>query len=676
MNYDLITLLNSTNVAQELDDDLLQKIGLKVTETYEDDKASRADWEDMNEEYLKLATQVVSDKSYPWENASNVKYPLLTTAAIQFHARAYPALINNDAPVKPKVIGPDPTGIKASRANRVATYMSWQVMEAMEEWQEDMDRLLLALPIVGSCYKKVYFSPSYKRARSELILPSELVINYNATDFQRARKTHQIYMDDNEVRENMKRGVFLDIDLGPATKKYKNAEEEESAGLTNVSDDEDNPRLLLEQHTWWDIDDDGYKEPYIITVDYDSGKVVRIVARWNQEGIETNDKGELISIAPLEYFIKYPFVPNPASNIYDLGFGSLLGPINEAINTITNQLIDAGTLANLQGGFLGKGIRIKGGVVRVSPGEWKVVQSTGDDLRKNIFPMPFKEPSAALFQLLQLLLTSGERLSSVTDIMMGENPGQNQPYATTAAVLEQGLKVFTGIYKRIYRALGKEYKALFKVNRDFFDMANYMAILDLPEDVDPMQLIKDFMNDGDVTPAADPNYVPSTLKMAKAQSLVEKMTQGLPLNPQMVALAVLEAEGHENIEALMQAPEPQPDFKVKLEMDKLDHQKQVDMATMELEAAKLEYSGLKDVSQAIANMARAKSMNEQVDIAEMQAMTDRYRAQEESVNNRLGMVHQFISSAQQSQTDRGKLANEQEKMKNDKSRPASKPSPK
>ena len=675
MDYNLVTLLNSTNIARELDQETLDKMGQKVVELYDDDKQSRQEWEDMNEEYLKLATQVVVDKSYPWERASNVKYPLLTTAAIQFHARAYPALINNDAPVKPKVIGPDPKGIKAARADRVATYMSWQLMESMEEWQEDMDRLLLVLPIVGACFKKVYYSPSYKRQRSELVLPSDLIINYAATNFERARKTHVIYMDNNEVRENMTRGVFLDIDLGFASKKYKSDAEEESTGTSNISDDEDNPRQLLEQHTWWDIDEDGYKEPYIITVDYDSGKVVRIVARWDQEGIETSDNGEVISIKPLEYFIKYPFVPNPTSNIYDLGFGSLIGPINEAVNTITNQLIDAGTLANLQAGFLGKGIRLKGGVVRLSPGEWKVVQSTGDDLRKNIFPLPFKEPSPALFQLLQLLLTSGERLSSVTDVMMGENPGQNQPYATTAAVLEQGLKVFTGIYKRIYRALGKEFKALFKINRDYLNVAMYYAILDLPENTPPEQVLKDFMNDGDIAPEADPNYVPDTLKLAKAQSLFEKLKEGLPLNAQMVSLAILEAEGHANIEGLMQVPPPQPNFETQLKMDELQHKKQIDTGNLELAAATLEYAGLKDVSQAIANMARAKSLNEKVDIDNLRLMLDKQKMQEDSVNNRLSVVHQLISTAQQGQIEKGRLANDQEKIKNDKSRATAKPSP-
>jgi chaperonin GroES len=647
MDTDLITLLNSVNIAETLDKDTLAKMGLKVVELYEDDKTSREDWENMHDEYIKLATQIVANKSFPWENASNIKWPLLTTAAIQFHARAYPALIANDQPVKPKVIGSDPGGEKAAKANRVSYYMSWQVMEEMEEWQEDMDRLLIILPILGSCYRKVYYSPSYGRARSELVLPHELVINYNASDFEKARKTHVIYMSQNDVFENMRRGIYLDIDLDTPSKHSKELVEDEATGTTNVAPDEDNPHIILEQHTWWDLDEDGYKEPYIITVDYDSEKVLRIVARWDKRSVELNDNNELVKITPIEYFVKYPFVPNPASRIYDLGFGSLLGPINEGINTITNQLIDAGTLANLQGGFLGKGIRIKGGVMRVAPGEWKQVPSTGDDLRKNIFPLPFKEPSSALFNLLQLLITSGEKLSSVTDIMVGESPGQNQPYATTAAVLEQGLKVFTGIYKRIYRALGKEFKALYKVNSDYVDISKYITVLDVPPDIPPEIVIQDFQIDlFDVIPAADPNYVPNTLKLAKAQSLFEKVAQGLPVNKMAAVRAVLEAEGHENIEALLQqeAPEgPPPD--IQLKMEELEHRKVIETGRLELDTAAMEYESLKDVAQAIAHMARAQSMSNQAETAEFNAVTQRFKAQQDALAKRLQAITGVVTGA-------------------------------
>jgi len=635
--------LESSNIAEGLDQDILDGIGKDIVDYYKDDLESRSDWEDKHEEWLKLATQVMEDKSFPWPGASNSKYPLLSTAALQFHARAYPALVNDPKLVKTKILGKrDDQGLKLDRSNRVSDYMSYQLLHEMEDWQDDMDRLLYILPITGLAFKKTYYSPSKKNTVSELVLARDLVINYYAEDFEKSRKTHRIWLDQNEVKEYQNLDIYLNIDLQDPDKRSHYGVGDEITGLTQSGDE--SPHEILECHTWLDLDEDGYKEPYIVTVDHDSQKVLRIVARYTSENIVTGFDGEILKITPTEYFTQYSFIPNPESKIYSLGFGSLLGPLNTSINTLLNQLTDAGTLSNMQGGFLAKGVRVRGGALRYKPGEWKTVQSTGDDLRKGIYPMPTRDPSNVLFQLLDMLIQSGERLASVKDIMVGENPGQNQPYSTTVAVLEQGMKVFVSIYKRIYRSLGKEYKKIYRLNSYYLDKEKYFNVLDDGR----LQTIRlsDFnMDDLDIIPGADPSILSEAHAMAKAQSLVEKLSAGFPLNPSLVLRQVLEAEGHENIDQLMEVQPPQPDFETQLEMEKFDHQVRLETATHELQVANTQYEAMKDYASAIANLAKASATESGIEIDQVNSLIDGIVKQEGILTQRL----QAITSLKQAE---------------------------
>jgi len=634
---DVDRFLESKNIAEQLDDETLTLIGTKIVQYYEDDLDSRRNWEDNNDEWMKLATQVLEDKNTPWPNAANSKYPLLSTAALQFHARAYPALVNEPNLVKTKVVGdPDPQGIKRGKANRISQYMSYQVLEEMEHWQEDMDRLLYILPITGLAYKKTYYSPNRQTNVSELVLARDLVINYYATDFERARKTHRIELSRNELIEYQNMGIYMDIEIEDPDVRSHNGVEDEITGLTQTGDAE-SPHEILECHCWWDLDDDGYEEPYIITVDHDSQKVLRIVARYTSDNYKVSDNGDVMKITPTEYFTPYQFIPNPESKIYSIGFGSLLGPLNSSINTLLNQLTDAGTLSNMQGGFLAKGVRVRGGAIRFKPGQWIQVQSTGDDLRKGIFPMPVREPSSVLFNLLSLLIQSAENLASVKDIMVGDSPGQNQPYATTAAVLEQGMKVFVSIYKRIYRSLTQEYKKLFKLNSIYLDEKKYFNLLDT-QAVMPIGRSDFDISSFDVIPGADPSIISEAHRMIKAQSLMEKLMAGFPLNPSMVLRRVLEAEGHEDIEELMQTEPPQPDFETQLKMQEFEHRRLMDAKEHELKVANTQYEAMKDYAQAVANLAKAQSTQVGTENNQVQSAIDVMAKQEQMLNERLQAI--------------------------------------
>lgn len=616
-------LLTYDNIAEELADKELVQIGEELYEKVEADDDSRREWVDKNEDWLRLAAQIVEHKNYPWPDAANVKFPLLTTAAIQFHARAYPALIKDDNPVKVKVIGSDPDGQKEARSTRLSRYMSHQIMFDMEDWQEDMDRLLIILPIVGVIYKKSYYSPIELRATSELVTAGDLIINYHATNFKRARKTHVIRMDQNEVKELQNEGFFLDVELEEPSSKTNRGIEDEATGISDSNVADDTPRDIMESHTWLDLDEDGYKEPYVVHYDRDSRQVLRISKRWDR--VVQDEDGGVIKIIPDEHFTEYGFLPNPNSKIYHMGFGAIIGPLNRATNTILNQLIDAGTLSNLPSGFLGRGVRLRQGNMQFKPGEWKQVQTTGDDLRKNLFPLPIKNPSMVLFNLLGTLVDKTERLSSITDIMVGENPGQNQPYSTTMAVLEQGLKVFTGIYKRVYRSLGKEFMRLYRLNGENFSLSKYMNVLDLPGNGE--EYVRDFENENyDVRPVADPNIVSDTQRVLKAEALLQKLSMGMPLNRQEVALRVLQAEGHDDIEKLMDVPPPSPDPEIELKKAQLQKDAMESIEKIKIEQQNAQTDARLAEAKVVEAIARAEALKDQDSTAQLKISMDNLKS--------------------------------------------------
>lgn len=581
-------LLESVNIAEKLDQEELDTIGKEAKAGFEADLQSRKEWEDACDQWLKLAKQVVEEKSYPWPRASNVKYPLLSTAAMQFAARAYPALVPSDGRVvKAKPIGKDEQGYKREIADAVSIYMSYQLMYEMDGWEEDMDKMLIMLPVVGTMFKKTYWDPVKEKNCSRIVLPKNLVVDYWTKCLPEAERISEIIeLNPRKVQERKQSKLWLDVDLGDAPIP-------EQAHNPPVRDDT-TPYTFIEQHTYLDLDKDKYKEPYVVTFHRETGKVVRIVARFDEDTIFTNDDGSLAKIEAIQYYTKFGFVPNPDGSFYDIGFGVLLGSLNESVNTLINQLIDAGHLASLQSGFLGKGLRVQMGEKRMQPGEWRVVNATGDDLKKQIVPLPVKEPSTVLFQLMGSLVTSGKELASVAEIFTGKMPGQNTPATTTMATVEQGMKVFTAVYKRIYRSLGEEFKKLYRLNALYTNPETYVDVIDMK--IGP-GLFDAKTND--IYPGADPTAVSQTEKLLKAQGLMEIMplVPGM-LNPVEVIRRILDAQEQPNKEALfmpevlqsgMYQPPPDPkmmemQMKGQMEQQKIQMQGQAQQQKMELEA--------------------------------------------------------------------------------------------
>ena len=611
-------LLESVNIADTLDEEKLNEISEQVSEGFEYDMRSRSEWEKCLDQWTKLALQVKEEKSFPWRGAANVKYPLLSTAAMQFNARAYPSLVPSTGNiVKCEVIGFDQTGEKLEQAKRVSTYMSYQLLHEMDGWEEDMDKLLIMLPIVGTLFKKTYYDTIKGKNVSELVMPKDLVVNYWAKSLDDAERISQIILlNKRQVKERQMSKIYLDVDLGDPEMHIPEG--------TKVTIQYDNtlPYQIVEQHTFLDLDDDGYAEPYVVTFERYSKKVLRIAARFDENTIYQDDEGSLQKIDPIQYYTKFSFIPNPDGGFYDIGFGLLLSPINEAVNTTINQLLDAGTLNNLQGGFLGKGLKLKMGDSAWSPGEWKTLNVVADDLRKQVVPLPTKEPSKVLFELMGTLVTSGKELASVAEIFVGKMPGQNTPATTTMATIEQGMKVFTAVYKRIYRSLKEEYKKLFELNTLYMSQEKYLAVLDKP--VLPTDFDKTAYN---VCPSADPSTPTQTEKLMKAQGLLELLPLGT-LDPLEVTKRVLEAQEQPNMETIFHPAiretgqfQPPPDpkqqemaMKGQMEERKAALKEQEMMFKMELNQRDMQFRQAMEAQKAAQDM-QVKAMEAKLDAA-------------------------------------------------------------
>jgi chaperonin GroES len=588
--YNLEKLQDAENINELLTEEQSNHIGRIVCEGYEIDEQSRMQWKDKMKDANELALQIAKEKSSPWRGAANVKFPLVTIAALQFASRAYPALVKAPDLVKYRVQGSDPDGMKAARATRISRHMSYQCLDEDEGWEEDHDRLLLTVPIIGTAFKKTYYDSVTGHNCSRLVLAKNLCVNYYTKSLDRCeRKTEILELYDREIKERQLRKVFSEIkDLGPSDVPEER-EEDKRQGLSQPLDDKARPRTILEQHCYWDLDGDGYKEPYVVTVDKSSQKVFRIVSRFKEvvteqalkikdiqgriqslaEGLSqpgqevtqellvqaqqiemtvnalnqqiaalAQEKPKVLRIEAIEYYTKYPFIPSPDGGFYDIGMGMLLGPLNNSVNTLINQLIDAGSLQNGSVGFIGKGARIKGGKISFAPNEWKRVDVAGPTLRDAIVPLPVNAPSPVLFNLLSLLISYTERVSSVSDTMVGENPGQNTPAYNMSAMLEQGMQVFNGIFKRTYRAMRAEFRKLYDLNAVYLDNQHYYEY----QDEEGVAVRVDYTADKkDLIPAADPNAFSNQEKLMKAQMLAERSAMVPGYDPLVVERRLLES---------------------------------------------------------------------------------------------------------------------------------------
>jgi chaperonin GroES len=631
----LVDQIDQVNLAENYAPDVLDKLGQLVLFEFNIDENSRSDWKDKAEKAIKFATQEAEEKQYPWPKSSNIIFPLITQAAIQFNARTYPAVVQNRNVVKGVVWGTDkgtpatedgkpdgkpkmhpdgtpvwlsPPGEKRKRADRVGEHMSWQLLEEMKEWEPQTDSMLLQIPIVGGACRKTYRDPIESRNRSLLVPLKNLVWNYHAPSFEDApRHTEILTLYPHEIEENERAEVFLPQVYGPGGSDGEANPEQAQSG------DEDAPHVFLEQHRRYDLDGDGYPEPYVVTIHKRSSKVVRIVARYDEDGIQTAkgpdvdeedetdslteeegpDREEILKITPVEHYTLIPFLPNPDGGSYPVGFGHLLRPLNEAINTTLNQMFDAGHLQNAGGGFVSDQLSIHSGPVNFQVGKYVRVGSKGQAIRDAVFPIPFPGPSAVLFQLLGSLVKVSEGVAGTQEILAGGAEMANAPPTTILALIEQGLKVYTAIHKRVYRALKSEFDKLYRLNRLYLKENQRYHIGDEWREVTP----EDYRLGGGVEPIADPTMVTDMQKLGRAQ--IGMQFRGDPLIQQKeIYSRLFEAANFDRIEELF-VPPPDPQIGQQLAA--------MAMEEKQAELGRLRAAELKDNSQAYLNMAMAAS---------------------------------------------------------------------
>ena len=546
----------NANISEFLDDSLLTKISTDLQDNYEDDKSSRADWEDSYKNGLDLLGFKYEERAKPFAGASGVTHPLLSEAVTQFQAQAYKELLPAGGPVRTQVMG-DPTPEIEAQSERIKNFMNYQITNVMQEFDPELDQMLFHLPLAGSAFKKIYYDGTLERAVSKFIPAEDLVVPYLISDLESCmRITHVVKMKNNDLRKNQVSGFYRDIDVSSSRTSVSEIKEkqDEISGVEQVSFSEEEHNLL-EMHV--DLDIPGFEDkdaennntgimlPYIVTVDQDSGEVLSIYRNWNQGDSLRKKK---------QYFTHYKFLPG--LGFYGFGLIHMLGGLSRTATAALRQLIDAGTLSNLPGGFKARGLRVRDDDEAISPGEWRDVDAPGGNLRDSLMPLPYKEPSATLFQLLGFVTEAGRRFAGVTDMMMGEGGSQQQPVGTTMAILERGMKVMSAIHKRLHYAQKVEFNLLAKVFSEY-----------LPPEYPYMvaggnQTVKqtDFDDRVDVIPVSDPNI----FSMAQRVTLAQTQLQLAQSKPEMHNLheayrRMYAALGVQNIEKVLPPPpQPQP----------------------------------------------------------------------------------------------------------------------
>ncbi len=554
-----------------------QRIALHVWTGYDVDEQSRDEWRKRNQAGMDLALQIAKPKNFPWPNCSNVKFPLVTIATLQFHSRAYSALVDGPNIVKADVYGADPDGAKAARALAISEHMSYQLLKEDRAWEEQHDRLLINIPVVGTAFKKSYYSASKSHNTCELVLAKDLVMDYYAKSVDTcARKTEIIPHTRNEMVEKMLTGLFFDYteeawfkDNAVPMAQPSQSEQDKRAGLTQPSPDSATPFTVLEQHCWLDLDGDGYEEPYIVSIEAKTKKLLRLVARWTSDAdVSRTNKGKIYKIEAEEYYTKYGFIPSPDGSIYDIGFGILLGPLNESVNSLINILIDGGVMSTTAGGFLGKGAKIRSGNYSFAPNEWKRMDATTEDIAKSVWPLPVREPSMVLFQLLGLLINYTDRVSGSNDVMVGENPGQNTPAETSRMLVEQGSKLFKAIFKRTHRSMKWEFEKLYVLNGRNMELTSTYG----PQ---AKQVSRDmYLGDpGSICPASDPDMTSDAEAKQQVMAIKQDAMQTPGYDIAAVTRRFLSAFKVKDPETLYPGPDKiQPGKDVKIVLQEMKNQ--------------------------------------------------------------------------------------------------------
>jgi hypothetical protein len=539
------------NLAEELDDDILAGISDDLLEAYDTDLGSRADWENTLKDGLELLGLKIEDRNEPWEGAFGVYHPLLAEAVVKFQSETIVETFPPQGPVKTIVLGEE-TREKNEAAARVREDMNYQLVCKMTDYRSEHERMLWNLPIAGSAFKKTYYDPSLGRPVSQFVPAEDFVVSYGASDLTSAQRyTHKMKKSRNEVRKMQVSGFYRDVEMGdPVADRDDIADSKDSLG--GYTSDSDDRYTLLEVHCELDLegfeDEDkdgnetGIELPYIVTIDKGSNTVLSIYRNWREDD---DQKKKRI------HFSHYTYIPG--FGFYGFGLIHLVGGFAKGATSILRQLVDAGTLSNLPGGFRTRGLRIKGGDMPIAPGEFRDVDVPVGTIRDNIMPLPFKEPSTVLYSLLENIVAEGRRFAAVSDVNVADMQ-PNAPVGSTLAVLERTLKTMTAIQSRVHAAMKHELYLLMGIMRDNAP-AEYEY--DARGDEGPLARQKDY-GMVEVIPVSDPNASTMSQRIAQYQSALQ-LAQSAPQIYDLPLLhrQMIETLGIKNADKLIPATDDQ-----------------------------------------------------------------------------------------------------------------------
>jgi len=546
----------NANLAEVLPDSILGSIANDLLSSIKGDKQSRSEWEKTYTDGLKyLGMKFDEGRSQPFEGSSGVIHPILAESVTQFQAQAYKEMLPAKGPVKTEIIGAR-TVETENQAERVQEFMNYYIMNVMEEYDPELDQMLFYLPLAGSAFKKVYFDFVLNRAMSKFIPPEDLIVPYEAADISSAERiTHAINMSGNEIKKQQLTGFYANVDIGSDGYADDMSEIEEAIDeIQGISPSykENRNRTVYEVHTVLDIEGyedrdaegnpTGLKLPYIVTIEESSQKILSIRRNYLENDLLKNK---------INYFVQYKFMPG--LGFYGLGLSHMIGGLSKASTSILRQLIDAGTLANLPAGFKARGMRIRDEDEPLQPGEFRDIDTTGGSLKENLIPLPVKEPSNVLMQLLGLLIDSGKRFAAIADMNIGD-VNQAMPVGTTVALLERGTKVMSAIHKRLHYSQKLEFGLLAKVFAESLPPVYNFQVGSGQNQIKQ----QDFDDRVDIIPVSDPNIFSQSQRVTLAQELLQ-MVQS---NPQVHGpMGIYEAYrrmyaalGVDNVDSLLMPP--------------------------------------------------------------------------------------------------------------------------
>ncbi len=543
---------HNANLAEVLDDSALSALSSDLRDKIDDDKESREDWEETISKGLKLLGVNYEERNEPFLGASGVHHPLLSEAVTQFQAQAYKEMLPAGGPVKAQVLGAANKMLE-DQAQRVKDFMNYQITEVMEEYDPDTDQMLFYLPLTGSTFKKVYFDAGKQRAVSKFVPAEDLIVPYSASDLNTAeRVTHVVRMTENELRKLQVADVYRDIDLQAGEEDDDSSIRATGNELQGVRPSYGNDiHTLLEIHTELDLEGfedlspegepTGVKLPYIVTLDEDSGQVLSVVRNYREMDPLRRKR---------QYFTHYKFLPG--FGFYGFGLLHTIGGLSRAATSILRQLVDAGTLSNLPAGFKARGVRIRNDDEPLSPGEFRDIDAPGGDLRNALMPLPYKEPSGTLAQLLGVIVDSGRRFAQVADAKISDVNSQ-APVGTTVALIEQGSKIISSIHKRLHYGQKNEFRLLAEVFADNPVPYPYFVGQGVPAEI--MQ--QDFDGRVDILPVSDPTIFSMSQRLSLAQTQMQLASQAPQMHNMYEAYRrMYDALDIKNIDAILPPPPP------------------------------------------------------------------------------------------------------------------------